>query len=186
MATRRKLQILGTFLFVLIVGMSLASSLTWTRPASSGGEKYDQDLNTWNSVEFVNLTSTGNMTSSACFHFENNINLPTSSYWTFGRNVLSMSEGVKMFESGSIVQFGWSCSGIASPDSCTRQFSIKNMGFSFLSEGWSAQNEVFNYGRDEYTFSQNNIIQLYYGITGSSCSTGKRGCGGWICVIYDN
>ena len=185
MATRRKLQILAIFLF-LLMGISVASALTWTRPASSGGEKYDQDLNTYDSVEFVNLTSTGNMTSTACWTFENNVNLVSSSYWTFGRNVLSMSEGIKMFQSGSIVQYGWSCSGIASPDSCTRQFQIKNSGFPVLSENWSYQDEVFNYGRGEYTFSQSNELQLYYSLTGSSCSSGKRGCGGWICVVYDN
>ena len=153
-----------------------------------GGNPFDQSLNTTDDVTFNNIIATGNLTDTACFTFDGNINIASSaSYWKYGLNLLSAGEGVKMFDRGSITQFGWTCSGYPTPEACDFEHEIRKSGVALVTETWDAQNQVFNYGRDDYTFTSNDLLQVYYKRTGGFClNSGKKSCGGFVCVIYDN
>jgi len=153
-----------------------------------GGNPFNQDLNTYDNVQFNNLIATGNLTDTACFTLEGSFNIGTSgNYWQLGLNTLSSGEGIKMIADGSITQYGWTCSGTIGQDICTFEHEIRLGGSKLVAETWDVQNSVFEYGRDVHNFVADDLVQLYYKRTGSLCqNSGKRSCGGFVCVVYDN
>ena len=153
-----------------------------------GGNPFNQDLNTTDDVQFNNIVATGNLTDTACFTLQGDFNIGTSgSYWKLGTNTLSSGEGIKMIADGSITQYGWTCSGTIGPDICTFEHEIRLGGSNLVAETWDVQNSVFEYGRDVHNFVADDLVQLYYKRTGSLCgNAGKRSCGGFVCVVYDN
>lgn len=153
-----------------------------------GGNPFDQSLNTTDNVQFNNIMATGNYSYVTSFTYEGNLNLGgTDSYWTFGRNVLSSSEGVTMWSDGSISEFGWSCSRTPPAGLCTHFFQIRIGSTPLVTESFLVSDEVFKYGRDEFKFTEGDELSIYYDLVGSLCgSSVKAGCGGWIAVYNDD
>ena len=178
--------------FFLVVGVALlfliplaSAGLTWTRAT---GQTFNQDLNTFNDIEFNDLTLTGNYTYVSTYTYDASLNLNgASSYWKFGSNTLSDTEGVTMWSDGSIAEFGWSCSRSPPLGLCTSEFVIRIAGSPLVSESYVIEEKVIKYPRGALTFSAGDELAIYYELTGSICgSSAKAGCGGWIAVYNDD